>query len=336
MGVVWYLALTLVATAATWKGSTLLEHSSDRLAAHYGLSPVVKGAIVSAVGSSFPELTSVVLAVLLHGQFELGVGVIVGSAVFNVLVVPALSGHAISERVPANREIVFKEALFYMLAVAVTVVVFAFARIYHPVAGQPRYGTLTRDLALLPVGLYVLYTAIQYVESGNEPIPEHVDVDVRRTWATLLGSLVLIAVAIEGLVRAAIGLGTLLGTPSFLWGLTVIAAATSLPDVVVSVRSTRDGGGVASLANALGSNTFDLLVAMPVGILLAGATRVFFGAAIPLFGFLTVATVALFSVLRSGLSLSNREASALLGLYGVFVAWLVAETLALLDVVPGV
>jgi cation:H+ antiporter len=109
-------------------------------------------------------------------------------------------------------------------------------------------------------------------------------------------------------------------------GVTVLAGATSLPDSLVSVRAARDGRGVASLANVLGSNTFDLLVAIPLGVLIVGREEavIDFAMAVPMFGILTAATILLFTVLRTDLRLTNPEAYALLGSYGLFVGWVVA------------
>ena len=127
------------------------------------------------------------------------------------------------------------------------------------------------------------------------------------------------------LVRAAINLGELLGTPSFVWGLTMIAIVNSLPDTFVSVRLARAGKGVVSLSNVLGSNIFDLLVAVPAGILIAGATSVNFGVAAPLMGILTVATILLFATMRTDLRLDRREGTLLLFAYGVFLIWVLLE-----------
>lgn len=51
----------------------MLEKSAERLASYYQLPPIVQGAVIEAVGSSFPELSSTVIATLIHGEFELGV-----------------------------------------------------------------------------------------------------------------------------------------------------------------------------------------------------------------------------------------------------------------------
>lgn len=148
----------------------------------------------------------------------------------------------------------------------------------------------------------------------------------------MLLSLVIIVVGVEGLVRAAIGLGEVFGTPSFIWGLTVIAAGTSLPDAFVSINAARRGEGVISIANVLGSNIFDLLVAVPAGVLIAGAAPVDFTVAAPMMGVLTLATIILFAMLRTKLRLSRRECYVLLGLYAAFVGWLVLETVGVTSV----
>jgi cation:H+ antiporter len=334
---VWYAAVAVASTAVIWKGSGFLDGASERLAHYYGAPPIVRGAVIAAIGSSMPELSSTVLATVVHGQFDLGVGAIVGSAVFNILVIPAVSALSRRQELEASRELVYKEAQFYMLAVSVLLLTFAFAVIYAPVGNGRLVGTVTRPLALVPVGLYGLYVFIQYQDFADHD-GEHLEtVAVGRRWLELGLGLALIVVAAEGLVRAAIGFGDLLGTPSFVWGLVIVAAGTSLPDLFVSLRAADDGnGGVTSIANVLGSNTFDLLVAVPAGVLVAGAVPVDFAAAVPMMACLTVATLVLFTLLRTDLSLTDREAYALLGAYAVFVGWIVLETAGVSDVLPAV
>ena len=328
------LAVVVVATAFIWVGSLLLERSAENLSLHYGLPPVVHGAIVVAIGSSFPELSSVVVAAL-SGEFDLGVGAIVGSAIFNLLVIPAVSGLS-GQGVGANRDIVYKEAQFYMVSVSALVITFALAVIYYPTADGTLGGTVTRPLAVLPIALYGVYVFTQYQDTSDYVADAPpANLSVVREWALLAVSLVVIAVAVEQLVHAAIDLGDLFDTPASLWGLTVVAAATSLPDALVSVRAARAGEGVTSLANVFGSNVFDLLVAVPVGVLIAGSVRVDFSMVVPTMGFLTVATVVVFGLLRTELELSPREAAVLLGVYILFVTWMVAETLGLTAFVPG-
>jgi cation:H+ antiporter len=185
-------------------------------------------------------------------------------------------------------------------------------------------------LPLLLYGLYFYLQVLAVRDHAADPPPDHLRPS--GEWLRLGLSLLLILVGTEGLVRAAIGLGDWFGTPSFLWGLTVVAVGTSLPDMFVSVRAARGGRGTVSLANVLGSNVFDLLVAVPLGIVIAGASTVNLSAAVPMMGILALATVVLFVVLRTNESLEPVEAVALLGLYGVFLVLVGLETAGLVAV----
>jgi len=320
------VAIIVAATVAIWKGSDWLESASERLATYYGLPAVVQGAIIVAVGSSFPEVATVVLSAL-GGSMQLGVGAIVGSAIFNILVIPAVAGIATDDPLESNRTLVYKEAQFYMLSVSVLLITLALAVIYYP--GEATLtGVVTRPLAVIPLALYALYIFIQYQDTADhEPgANQDTDISVGRQWLFLLLGLGVILVAVENLVHAVGVIGRAAGVQEFLLGVTILAAATSLPDTLVSVRAARDDRGVTSLANVLGSNTFDLLVAIPLGVLVAGAWTVGFAMAVPMFGVLTGATILLFTVLRTDLVLSDLESYALLGAYLAFVAWVVVET----------
>ena len=161
------VVLVVVATGVIWLGSGWLEASAERLSTYYGLPAVVRGSVVVAVGSSFPELASVVVAGLADA-FDLGVGAIVGSAVFNVLVIPALSGLFSDADLEASRTIVYKEAQFYMIAVSAVIITFALAVIYVPIPGESALdGRLTRPLAAVPLLLYGLYLFIQWQDVSD-------------------------------------------------------------------------------------------------------------------------------------------------------------------------
>ncbi|WP_247005496.1 sodium:calcium antiporter [Halorientalis litorea] len=328
------VAVIVVATAFVWVGSGWLESAAENLSRHYGLPAVVQGSLVVAVGSSFPELASVVFTAL-AGVFDMGVGAIVGSAIFNVLVIPALAGIMTDDAVEANRTLVYKEAQFYMIAVSALLITFALAVIYFPTEGESLRGTITRPLALIPVLLYGLYVFIQWQDVSDYESDDVGTVDVRREWLKLLGGLAVILVAVEQLVGAVESLTGTFGIPVFLAGAVVVAAATSLPDTLISVRAARTGKSVTSLGNVLGSNTFDLLVAVPVGVLIAGSVAVDFAVAAPMMGVLTVATILLFTVLRTDLSMSSAESYVLLAAYAVFVAWVGAEAAGLTSVLRG-
>ena len=266
----------------------------------------------------------------------MGIAAIVGSAIFNILVIPGISG-LVGQRLSADRLLVYKDAQFYITSITVLLLAFAFAVIYNPLPGVMLQGEMNRLIALLPLSLYGLYLFLQQQDTmeenqtSNHQPPS--DIPVGKEWLRLLFSLVLIVVSVEGLVSGAIGLGKVLSTPTFLWGITVIAAGTSLPDAFVSIRAARRGDGIISLANVLGSNIFDLLVAIPVGVMIAGASIIDFAVAAPMMAVLTFATIVLFAMLRTGLVLSKKECLVLLGMYGLFVGWMVLETFEITNVI---
>ncbi|MFK7918615.1 MAG: sodium:calcium antiporter [Ilumatobacter sp.] len=340
MAILFWVAAAVIGSVIVLRGSSLLESSAEHLSLHYGLPPVVHGAMVVAIGSSFPELSSTVLATLVHGEFELGLSVVIGSAIFNILVIPGLSGAMSPNGMKTDREVVYKDAQFYMLSVAVFVLVLAFALIYNrdgasEVVGDSLSGEMTRWFALIPLALYGLYVFLQSQEVADYEQGERpTGISAGKEWGRLALSLVLVVAGVEALVRAALFFADETGIPPFVWGITVIAAVTSVPDALISINLARKSEGVVSLSNVLGSNIFDLLVAVPVGVLIAGSVAFQFDIAMPLVVFLGLSTVVMFIQIRTGLILSKRESYVLLGLYVVFIAWMILEQVDVLGILP--
>ena len=339
-----YTLLAFVSTGVVWKGSEWLESSSENLSAYYRLPSLVRGSIVTAVGSSFPELATAVLSTLVHGEFELGVAAIVGSALFNVLMIPALARLWSEDDLISTRDLIYKEAQFYLISIAVLLLVFSFAVIYNPVSsetGGPVLGEITRALAMLPLALYLLYVYLQYqdtlqYQSGLGDIaPGTLDISPAREGGLLGISLLVILVGVEGLVQAALAFGDVFGTPNFLWGMTVVAAATSIPDAFVSVRSARGGDAIASVANVLGSNVFDLLVCLPAGVLIAGSVVINYSLGVPMMAMLTVATIVVLLMMRNRMMISKPEAWVLIVVYVAFVLWMSIETFGAIDLISN-
>jgi cation:H+ antiporter len=333
VGLVGSLLLIVVATAVIWIGSQHFERAAGRLSKHYGLPVAVHGAVVVAVGSSFPEISSIVISTVVHGEFALGVGAIVGSAIFNILVIPALSAFA-SERLGSTRNLVHRDTQFYVISVLIIFIVFALGATYIP-GGTNTAAILTPALMVLPLGTYLIYLFL-HQQDASDYVGEDFSIDPRKAVLRLTVALLVIAVGVEGLVRAALSLGDLFGTPSFLWGLTVIAAATSLPDAFVSVTAAQDDDSITSLTNILGSNIFNLLVAIPVGVLLAGSATINFLAAVPTMGFLGLATLVFLVFARTDLELTDLEAYGFLALYLLFVVWITLESIGLIETVRGI
>lgn len=337
MELILYILAMLIGSTMVWYGSVALETSAENLSTYYRLPPIVRGAIVLAIGSSMPELSSTVLSTLIHNEFELGLSVVIGSAIFNILVIPGLSGVISKKKLIADKELVYKDSMFYIISVAVIFIIFLFAYAYHPVSDNPKTGVLTRWIMLVPVVFYLIYIYIQFLESrdkkeeaGDDKLEGEAKKPVKQ-WLLLLWSMLLIVVGVEGLVRGSIFMGEYFGTPSFLWGITVIATVTSLPDMFVSIRLAIKGEGITSLSNVLGSNVFDLLICVPAGVLIAGAVDVNLDVATPLMTYLSFVTIILFIFLRLKLVLTKPESWILLLLYALFVVFIFLDTFQVVE-----
>lgn len=334
-----YLMVAIGSAAVVWIGSSLLGNASDKISLYYELPDIVQGAIVAAIGSSFPELSTVVVAALLHGTFELGVSAIVGSAIFNILLIPAAAGLVAKDQMTSNRAVVYKEAQFYMISVAVLLLTFSFAVIYFPVPASNHVikGKVTRTLAFIPILLYGFYIFIQYQDTMDyqQKTKKEQKINILYQWGTLLFSLLLILIGVEGLVRAVLTFGEMFNTPPWLWGVTLMAAVTSVPDVFVSLRAAQKGEVITSMANVLGSNTFNLLICIPVGVMIAGSSTINYSIAAPMMGVLTLATIILFALLRTNMVLSQKESIILLFLYLSFVVWMTFESFRVIDMIKS-
>ena len=195
-------------------------------------------------------------------------------------------------------------------------------------------GEMNRLLALLPLLLYGFYIFIQYQDTMDyESERDSSAIHPIKEWGMLVVSLVVILIGVELLVRSAIEFGNILGTPSFLWGISIVAAGTSIPDAFVSIKKARKGDAITSMANVLGSNIFDLLVCIPLGVVIAGAAVINFSVAAPLMGTLTLATLLLFR--RTDMILGKGEAMGLILFYLLFLLWMGLENFGIIDSIPS-
>lgn len=340
MIIVYAVGGTLIGAALLWLSCSRLEEATHRLAQRYGVPDAVKGSVLLAVSSSMPELMTALLAGSLHNDFELGLSAIIGSAIFNILVIPACSVYARGRPLDANRDLVYREAQFYLVAVAVLMLVLSLSVIYGGVppqvveSGRRIFtGQFTRTLALFPLMLYGLYLYIQFeeVKRQRDDHPPNMDVNALKEWVTLVACIGLILVGVEILLRVAIALGEALQTPTFLWGMTIVAAATSVPDTFVSVRASVLGRTESSVSNVLGSNVFDLLVAVPAGVMLTGAIAVNFTQIVPMMAFLIVATIVMLVLMLRDMRLSIRESHVMMVLYVGFGVWMTLEAFGVMN-----
>ena len=260
-------ALTFVGgLIALTVGAEMLVRGASRIASSMGISPLVVGLTVVALGTSSPELAVGVGAALM-GQGDIAVGNVVGSNIFNVLVILGLS------------------ALIVPLAVAHQIVRFDVPLLIGcslMLALISMDGVLGRlDGALLFAGV-IAYTSYLVWQARKERdaavIAEYAEAypgSAARHWvinlSLILLGLVLLVFGAEWLVAAAIVFARQLGLSELVIGLTIVAAGTSLPEVAASVVAAIRGERDIAVGNAIGSSIFNILLVLGVTALVAPA-----------------------------------------------------------------
>ena len=274
-----YLSLIGLSSVIIWRAGDHFAPAAEYIENHHNIPQSVKAAVIDAIASSFPEFAVAVIAVIFLGQFEVGVATIAGSALYNVLVIPAASGLVAVTPLVVSREVVWRDSIFYLGVVAVLL---AMVTLYT----QWSIGIATLFLFIYAAYVVLLHrhykshqaeTANQEATSTEtkEDEPEDMHIESEKTaWAWIISMMLVMGAASYVLVEASIELGNLLGIDAVIMAFVVIAAGTSAPDTALSVISAKKGNYDAAVSNVFGSNIFDICICLSVPIAL-----MFFGGA---------------------------------------------------------
>jgi cation:H+ antiporter len=303
------LGLGFVLLAA---GAEALVRGALGLARLAGISPLVAGLTVVAFGTSAPELVVSGFATL-AGRDDVAVGNVVGSNIFNVLLI--LGVCAVLRPLVVARQLVTRE-IPVMIAISLLLWFLGLD------------GRLSlAEGALLCAGL-VWFTVDSIRQSRRETAPADAAYAVRAGLGPSLAfagtGLALLVVGARLLVDAAVAIAAGFGIDEAVIALTIVAAGTSLPEVATSVVATLRGERDIAVGNVVGSNIFNVLGILGVSSLLAGgALRV--APALENFDVpVMVATaVACLPLLARGHRLARWEGALFLGYYAAYVAYLV-------------
>jgi cation:H+ antiporter len=312
------LLLFAGAFALTVASSVVLARELDRIGERLGFSEALLG-IVTALGADAPEIASAVAAIV-GGHTDTGVGVVVGSNVFNLAGLLGVSALiAGSVRIHAHGL-----ALTGGVAIAVAVVGALVA-----VGALPGVAGLV--LALLALAPYVTVSALHARARARLPhfLREAVleeQQDARRDEfappATTLDALAVIPALAAvvggayGMVAAAQSLADRWDVSDIIVGALVLAALTSIPNLIAAVRLARHGRGAACVSESLNSNNANILVGLCIPALILGlgsASGIEIFAACWMVGMTAVAVA-----LGFGRGLTRREGVVIIALYVAF------------------
>ncbi len=321
--------------------------SLDQISKKWKLPGNVAGASLMAMGSSAPELAIALFSLFKEGgaHSDVGIGTIVGSAVFNILVITGLS--AIARPAKVTWQVIVRDCAVYVGSIVLLLISFA-------------DGTISLLEALAFLGLYLVYIyllfqwhhfveaeeleKVQMIETGfqdhrQNPAFYHkissvietglgfLTGDPRKAYLRAFFVSILFVAGISWvLVDSAVLFAETVGVPPVIVALTILAGGTSVPDLLSSIIVARQGRGEMAVANAVGSNIFDILVGLGLPwliVLLFRSPTIHVGtenlwlATIILLG----TVLLLFIFLSTGRLLSRKEGWALVVVYVAYVLW---------------
>jgi cation:H+ antiporter len=299
-------------------GAELLVRGAARLAAAAGVSALVVGLTVVAFGTSAPELAVSVMSAY-KGQADLAVGNVVGSNVFNILVILGLSA-VIVPLVVAQQLVRFDVPV--MVAVSFLVV---------PLGMDGKIGRIDGIVLFAGVLAYTIFLIRQSRRESNAEVKAEYDSEFGPEKSKgPLKNIALIVVGIAGLVLgskwlvdSAVEIARAFQVSELVIGLTVIAAGTSMPEVATSVVAAVRGERDIAVGNAVGSNIFNILcvlglssIVSPAGIAVSPAAMRF---DIPVM--IAVAVICL-PVFFAGYRISRTNGVLFLVIYAAYLTYL--------------
>jgi cation:H+ antiporter len=282
----------------------------------------VVGLTVVAFGTSAPEI-AVSAGAVLDGRNDIAVGNVVGSNIFNVLVI---LGFAAVVAPLIVRSQVIRQEVPIMLASALLLMLMSLD------------GVIGRADAALLFALIIAYTAFLVLQArrGPQPVGEEFAHDMARPGqpsqrlATHIGLIIAgLALLVAGagwLVEAASTFARALGVSDIVIGLTIVAAGTSLPELATSAIAALRGERDIAVGNAVGSCTFNTLGCLGVsGLLAQGGLTI--APSVQNFDLwvMLAAGFACVPVMLTGRRIVRWEGALLLAYYAAYTAYLILE-----------
>ena len=257
MDILWLvlgLALILI-------GANALTDGASALARRWGVSDLIVGLTVVAFGTSAPEF-SISMISALNGSADMAVGNVVGSNIFNVLIIIGIV--ALVRPIKVSPSIMSNEIPLVIVASVALLAVGCGPLL--GLAGPRIIGRPDGILMLLFFAIFMRYTFAQARKGGSDDDPAATEVAAREImpmWKAslwVLGGLAGLVYGGDRFVAGASGIAASLGMSEAVIGLTVVAAGTSLPELATSITAAVKGKTGIAIGNVIGSNIFNIFL----------------------------------------------------------------------------
>jgi len=310
------IGVILASSIAIYFAGKRFAESSSRIGDYLNIPRSVKGATFDAISSSLPELLVALYAVIIFKQFEVGIGTIAGSALFNLLIIPGICVLVAPVAFKVSKNSINRDAMFYLIAVFALVILVMY------------FKTWSLLIAIILLILYFVYVREVVIDTKRhraekkqkKPKKESISKEI------IIGLLTMIIIGIFTffLTDHSIELSNILGVSPIIIAFTITAAATSVPDTVISVVNAKKGDITDATSNVFGSNIFDIFVGLGLPLLIytiiKGGVEISFANLEIVFGLLG-ATIVLLYFFAEKHTLNKKQAFFLLFLYILFIAY---------------
>lgn len=311
-------ALLVIGLVALVLGAEVLVRGASRMALALGISPLVVGLTIVAIGTSAPEV-AVSVGAALQGQADIAVGNVVGSNIFNVLVILGLSALIVPLAVSVQ---IVRQEVPIMIGASLLLVSFGL---------DGRIGRWDAGVLLVLMVAYLVFLVRQsrreqatLAYAGIAPTERPRALPL---WANLLlvaAGLALLVMGARWLVEGAVALARDFGVSERVIGLTIVAAGTSLPEVATSIMAALRGERDIAIGNVIGSNIFNILGCLGLAGLVAGTgLAVSEGVRGLDLWVMTGVALACLPVFLARYRISRLEGGMFVALYAAYLAYLV-------------
>jgi len=250
--------LLLIGFVLLIKGADLFVDGASSLAKRLKVPSMLIGLTIVAFGTSAPE-AAVSISAALKGSSELAVGNIVGSNIFNTLLVIGIA--AIIKPINLKLNTILKEFPFMLLA---TIVLYILGN--DIMFQDSTINTLTQGdgLIILSVFAVFLYYLVEMAILSKEAnlersLDEYKEINIYKSVILGIVGLGGILFGSDLVVKNSTSIALQLGMSETLVGLTIVAIGTSLPELTTSIVAARRGEGDMAVGNAIGSSLFNIL-----------------------------------------------------------------------------
>jgi cation:H+ antiporter len=311
---------------ATLSASALFAGRLDRLGMRLRIHEAVLG-LLTALAADAPELSSGLTA-MARGEHGVGVGVLLGSNVFNVAAMVGVSA-LVAGGVRLDRPALALEGGFALFVAAV-----AAAVLFGAIA--PWLGVAAIAVCMVPYLVLLARGTFHGPLPPREPTADSPPrLDARSTagrtaqvvglFVRELPALGVIVVGSVGIVDSAVVLAERYGMPKQLVGLLVLATATSLPNAYTAIRLGRARRGAALVSETLNSNTINLAIGLVLPAVFLSVTQGQGGFAFD-YVWMLMTTVAMLLLVGRRRGAGRLAGTAIVGSYIAYVAIRAATT----------